>query len=146
MPCSISLWATSARSIPASNQTGRATRPLRAWSIAMSARRMMSGMRTSAAGAEAMPAKAPTWMIRSSNKKGRATARSTPSAPLRRGGVPSGASASATANSSPLRRPITASASELVEQRVRDRLQQAVAGLIAMLIVDRLEAVAPGTK
>ena len=28
MPCSISPWAISARSMPASNQTGRATRPL----------------------------------------------------------------------------------------------------------------------
>ena len=37
-------------------------------------------MRASLAGAEAMPAKAPTWMIRSSNSNGRVTVRRTASA------------------------------------------------------------------
>ena len=93
------------------------------------------------AGGRAMPAKAPTWMIRSSNVNGRVTARSTASAicsacRLHR----PAASSSAIANSSPLRRR---------DRRPRGRalrpeapaiaLQQPVADLIAVLVVDRLE-------
>jgi hypothetical protein len=46
------------RSMPASNHTGRATRPLSSRSMAMSARRKVSGMRTSPAAADAIPRKA----------------------------------------------------------------------------------------
>ena len=52
MPCSISPCAISARSMAESNQIGRTTRPLFAWSSAMSARRSRSGTRISAAGAD----------------------------------------------------------------------------------------------
>ena len=50
------------------------------------------------------------------------------------------AALSATANSSPLRRPITTSGPSSSNSALAIDFQQAVAGLIAMLIVDRLEA------
>ena len=96
----------------------------------------------SAAGAEAMPAKAPTWMIRSSSSE-RPGHRSqhrlgkllgaihcrVPAARARpRIRRRSGARCTASAPSSPCK-------------RVGDRLQQPFADLIAMLVVDRLEAV-----
>ena len=108
MPCSISLWAIRARSIPASNQTGRVTRPLLAWSIAMSARRSRSGMLDSPAAADAIPAKALTWISRSLSRNGRVTECKTASAVISALASPSAARVNAIANSSPLRRATTA--------------------------------------
>ncbi len=92
-------------------------------------------------GAEAMPAKAPTWMIRSSNSKGRVTVRRTASASSSARPIAPPASARATANSSPLSRASTASGPSSSVKRDGKRLQQPVAGLIAVLVVDRFEAV-----
>ena len=124
-----------------SNQTGRAARPLRARSIAMSARRRRSGILAVDAAAEAMPAKAPTWMIFSSNSNGRVTIRSTASASSSARPIAPPASDKATANSSPLSRASTASGTEFVGKRDGKRFQQAVAGLIPVLVVDCFEPV-----
>ena len=88
-----------------------------------------------------MPAKAPTWMIRSFEERSGGDVRSTASASALGVVEFDAGSASATANSSPLSRAITASLPELASKGVGDRLEQPVACLISMLVVDRLEAV-----
>ena len=140
MPCSISLCAISSRSIPASNHIGRAERALRAWSIAMSARRSRSGMLMPCGLADDMPRKAPTWINLPCSSSGSVTARSSRSASRERFAAVVDR-APATANSPPLSRASAAARRALRRQRRRQAAQHRVADVIAVAVVDRLEAV-----
>ena len=141
MPCSISLWTISARSMPSSNHTGRAEQLDLARSSAMSARRRKSGIWPSLGSDAAIPTKAPTWTSRPSASIGRVTARSS-------------RSASCSASREPVPRygqgdrefvagkprDQVAGPGQLLERR-SDHPQHLVADVIAVTVVDRLEAV-----
>ena len=144
MPCSISLWAMSARSMPASNQIG----PRRAAALGM----VHARYRRAGAGQEfgpplpaprAIPAKAPDLDHPLVDRKGVESRRA---ARLRRirsaRAISLGASASAIANSSPLKR--ARSQCRGPARRSSDdgnRPQQLVADVITVAVVDRLESV-----
>ena len=122
MPCSISPWAISARSMRGVEPDRAGDAAACAWSSAMSARRSRSGTRTSRRRAEAMPAKAPTWIILlvDLERPGRpSAARLRALLGLARGVV--GVEAMATANSSPPRRAITAPSPSMLVERAGDR-------------------------
>ena len=92
-------------------------------------------------GAEAIPAKAPTWMIRSSNMKGRVAGAEHAFGGFlgarQRFGIERQRNRELVA-AEPRDHRIRA---KLVGQCAGDAFEQAVAGLIAVLVVDRLEAV-----
>ena len=143
MPCSISPWAISARSMPSSNQTGRATRPLRAWSSAMSARRKQVGDADLARPAPtAMPTKAPTWIQLAVDleRPGHALQASASASSLGAAALPSRGDASAIANSSPLRRATTGSVGRAARSALRRSSAASRRHVIAVAVVDRLEA------
>ena len=108
--------------------------------MAISARRRRSGMPASFAGADAMPAKAPTWMMRSSSSTGWDTVRSTESRDL------FGAIQVAWCKSNGQSEFVAAQPgddcllAELAAKRSGDRLQQPFPGLVAVLVVDGFKA------
>ena len=140
IPCSISPWAIKARSIAESNQIGRMVRPDLAWSSAMSARRSRSGTRISPTGGGAMPAKAPTWIIFPSISNGRVVTEAAPrpSFPQLRGHRRH--RRLAMANSSPPVRAITAPSPAFSRIVPATAAKHRIAGVIAVPVVDRPEA------
>ena len=119
------------------------TRPLLAWSSAMSARRSRSGMRTSVAGADGDAGEGADLDQRARRSRTAAvTACSIASASALDFAACSASSASATANSSPLK-PGDQSASGRAPRSSAAAIdpQQRVADVIAVAVVDRLEAV-----